>query len=146
MLRQTTRQSSVIGPSFSEGSAPLGKKTATGGPIGGAMAIFLKTHDYTARLVKLEKQTYLHQHCISCGRDFAKRIDAAEWSAVHVGIFRFDALDEDTSKRWLSEKCPGQHLASEYNDRRRSEPNRSVGVVPSFASRDRRNFDRVSRP
>lgn len=108
------------------------------------MAIFSKVHDYTTRLVKLEKQTYLHQHCIACGRDFAKRIDAAEWSAVHVGIFRFNALDEDTNKRWLSEKCPGQHLAPEYNDRRRSEPNRSVGEVRSFPGRERRNLDRAS--
>jgi hypothetical protein len=108
------------------------------------MAIFLKTHDYTARLVKLEQQTYLHQHCITCGRDFVKRIDAAEWSAVHVGIFRFDALDDATNRRWLSEKCPGQHLASEYNDRRRSAPSRSVGEVPSFPARESRNLDRAA--
>ena len=110
------------------------------------MSTFSNSHDYTARLVKLEKQTYLHHHCISCGRDFAKRIDQAEWAAVHVGIFRFNALDDVTNRRWLSEMCPGQHLASEYNDRRRSGPNRPLGVVPSFASRDRRNLDRISRP
>jgi hypothetical protein len=77
---------------------------------------FLKSHDCNARLVKLGDQSFLYQHCIACGRDFVKRIDAAEWSAAHVGIFRFNLLDEFISRRWLSEKCPGQALAAELND------------------------------
>jgi hypothetical protein len=64
---------------------------------------------------------FLYQHCITCGRDFVKRIDAAEWSAAHVGIFSFNLLDEFISRRWLCEKCPGKALAAELNDVRRLE-------------------------
>jgi hypothetical protein len=37
---------------------------------------------------------------------------------VHVGLLRFDFLDEEISRGWLAEGCPGRRLPEELNDRR----------------------------
>jgi len=78
MLRQTTRQCSQVGPSCSEGSRRWEKETAMAADCRARDGNLFESSRLPARLVKLEEQTYQHQHCIACGRDFAKRIDAAE--------------------------------------------------------------------
>ena len=68
--------------------------------------------------LQIEGKPYFHRQCKRCGRDFAKLSAAAEWSAVHVGVFNFDSLDENTTHRWFSERCPGYRLPEELNDLR----------------------------
>src|SRR5437762_1911296 len=77
---------------------------------------FLASHDGYRREVKLSGQTYIHLHCKRCGRDFVKLAEVAEWRAVHIGIFRFDFLDELTTRRWVSEECAGEPRMAELND------------------------------
>jgi len=93
---------------------------------------FLASHDGYRREVKLSGQTYLHLHCKRCGRDFAKLAEVPEWRAVHIGIFRFDFLDELTTRRWLSEECTGQPRPAEMNDLRLSSASNGLLERPTL--------------
>jgi hypothetical protein len=65
-------------------------------------------HDLVAdREVKIAGKEYRHRRCETCRRDFAILPRGSEWIAVHVGLLEFKPLDEETSRRWLSEECPG---------------------------------------
>jgi len=44
--------------------------------------------------------------------------DEGEWRGVHVGGLSFDFLAEETTRRWVSEGCPGKRLPGEGNDER----------------------------
>jgi hypothetical protein len=68
--------------------------------------------------LQIQGMSFSHRQCVRCGRDFAKLSAAAEWSAVHVGVFKFNSLDENTTHRWFSERCPGYRLPEEMNDLR----------------------------
>jgi len=72
-------------------------------------------HMWRVRELRLSGQTYLHRHCLRCQRDLVLQRHSTEWKAVHVGAFRFDYLDYETSSRWLREDCPGEILAGEAN-------------------------------
>jgi hypothetical protein len=75
-------------------------------------------HHWIRRKLELGDGTIFHRQCSACGRDFIMNAESGGWRAVHVGLFGFDLLDEQTSRRWLSEECPGQQLPQEINDRR----------------------------
>ena len=75
-------------------------------------------HLWRVRELRLEKETYLHRHCLRCGRDLVLHKNSTEWKAVHVGAFRFDYLDEQTSLKWRTDHCPGETLAGEANKER----------------------------
>jgi hypothetical protein len=81
---------------------------------------FLLSHNGDIRKVQLADRSYLHFRCRNCQRDFATEAEPAEWKAAHIGIFRFNFLDELTTKRWTSERCLGQPLLAEVNDLRHS--------------------------
>jgi hypothetical protein len=51
-------------------------------------------------------------------RDFARLLNEGEWRAVHLGVLKFNLLNEETNRRWVSEDCPGKRLPGEGNDER----------------------------
>jgi hypothetical protein len=76
------------------------------------------THLWYEQQVTLDGRTFFHRQCKICGRDFVRSLDEEEWRAVHVGIVKFDFLDEETTRRWVSEDCPGRRLPGEQNSKR----------------------------
>jgi hypothetical protein len=78
----------------------------------------LYNHRWICRKVEIEREFVRHRHCVACGRDFVWDADREGWRAVHVSLLRFDFLDEEISRRWLAEECPGRRLPEEINDRR----------------------------
>ena len=76
------------------------------------------SHRWMRRKVKLGNTLVFHRQCISCRRDFVMNTDGGPWRAVHVGLLGFHCLDEETSRRWASEACPGRQLPEEINDQR----------------------------
>jgi excisionase family DNA binding protein len=75
-------------------------------------------HRWLRRQVQIDGRTSFHRQCLVCRRDFARASDDAEWRAVHVGDLEFDLLNEETTRRWVSEDCPGRPLPGEENCRR----------------------------
>lgn len=59
------------------------------------------------REVKVSDKIYLQRYCERCRRSFVMARGETEWRAAHVGLLRFDILDEETNSRWRSEGCPG---------------------------------------
>jgi hypothetical protein len=77
------------------------------------------SHKWSRQQVRLNGVTYTHWQCLTCRRDFVRpSMDGGEWRAVHVGGLGFDYLDEDTTRRWVSEECSGRQLPGEENDAR----------------------------
>jgi hypothetical protein len=72
-------------------------------------------HMWRVRELRMGEETYLHRHCLYCQRDLVLHRRSTEWKAAHLGAFRFDYLDEETSFRWLIEDCPGKTVAGEAN-------------------------------
>jgi hypothetical protein len=68
-----------------------------------------KGHHWLTREGKLQDKPFVHQHCLRCGRNFVRQ-DEGEWQAIHLGIFKFQPLDDITAKNWLNQKCPGHKL------------------------------------
>jgi hypothetical protein len=61
--------------------------------------------------------TVLHHHCIRCGRDFLTYPSSNNSYAVFVSAISFDQLEDEVTKRWLGEACPGRHASSDDEDR-----------------------------
>jgi hypothetical protein len=112
-LAKTTRQACFVDPSFYETGV-----RKTGSEVIMARLYTSTTHDWSEQEVKIEGRTFFHRHCQICMRDFARSSCNEEWRAVHVGLLKFDLLDEETSRRWVSEDCPRRPLPGEQNDRR----------------------------
>jgi hypothetical protein len=75
-------------------------------------------HAWRSRKLSLQGETYVHRQCLRCRRDLVQPPGSLQWKAVHVGGFRFDFLNEETSERWLAENCPGRVLLGEANAER----------------------------
>ena len=75
-------------------------------------------HRWSRRQVQIDGRTFFHRQCLVCRREIAKPSDDAEWRAVHLGVLEFDLLDEGTTRRWVSEDCPGRPLPGEQNSER----------------------------
>jgi hypothetical protein len=73
------------------------------------------THLWSEQQVIIDHRTFFHRQCQICDRDFVRALDEGEWRAVHVGGLRFDFLNEETTRRWVSEDCPGHPLPGEEN-------------------------------
>lgn len=73
------------------------------------------THLWSEQQVSINRRTFFHRQCQICDRDFARSRDDGEWRAVHVGVLSLDFLDDETTKRWVSEDCPGRPLPGEGN-------------------------------
>jgi|GraSoiStandDraft_43_1057313.scaffolds.fasta_scaffold1972918_1 hypothetical protein len=76
------------------------------------------SHRWIGRKLNLSGQTMFHRQCIACRRDFVMSAGTGGWRAVHVGLFGFDFLDEETTHQWTLGECPGEELSDEINDRR----------------------------
>lgn len=74
------------------------------------------SHDWHRRNVVVNGNPVFHRQCRTCRRDFVMAADAGCWRAVHIGLLRFDFLDEETNRRWVSEDCPGWQIAEDIND------------------------------
>jgi hypothetical protein len=89
-------------------------------------------HLWAEQQITIAECTFFHRQCRLCGRDFVKSLDDGEWRAVHVGVLKFDFLDEETTRRWVSEECPGRRLpgkktASAFRHREKCvHPNHAV--------------------
>jgi uncharacterized cysteine cluster protein YcgN (CxxCxxCC family) len=73
------------------------------------------THLWSEEQVTIDRRTFFHRQCQVCGRDFARSLDDGEWRAVYVGGLRCDFLNDETTRRWVSEDCPGKRLPGEGN-------------------------------
>ena len=76
------------------------------------------THLWSEQQVTIDHRTFFHRQCQICDRDFVRALDEGEWRAVHVEGLRFDFLNEETTRRWVSEDCPGRPLPREENNDR----------------------------
>jgi hypothetical protein len=76
------------------------------------------SHRWSRRQVQIDGRTFFHRQCLVCRRDFARPSDDGEWRAVHVGVLSLDFLDDETTRRWVSEDCPGRQLPGEQNSER----------------------------
>jgi hypothetical protein len=72
-------------------------------------------HVWSYREVQIKGKAYAHRQCRKCGRDFVMLPGSARWTAVHVGVFEFVPLEDDTNSRWMSQLCPGRPLPGERN-------------------------------
>jgi hypothetical protein len=59
----------------------------------------------------------LQYHCVGCGRDFVADPSSNSSYAVFVSAISFDQLDDEVTKRWLSDPCPSRHASSDDEDR-----------------------------
>ena len=75
------------------------------------------THLWSEQQVSINGRTFFHRQCAICRRDFARSWDEGEW-AVHVGVLRYDFLDDETTNRWISEDCPGRPVPGEQSSER----------------------------
>ena len=76
------------------------------------------THLWSEQQVTIDHRTFFHRQCQICGRDFVRSLNEGEWRAVHVGVLKFDFLNEETTRCWVSDDCPGRRLPGEGNDER----------------------------
>jgi hypothetical protein len=60
----------------------------------------------------------LHHHCGRCGRDIVTVLSSGTRHAAYVSMLRFYRLDDEVTRRWLSERCPGARLATDDEDRK----------------------------
>jgi hypothetical protein len=74
------------------------------------------SHSWARLKFKIDGRIFFHRQCKTCRRDFVMTGDR-DWGAAHVGLLGFDFLDEETSRRWLSEQCLGRAIPEEMNDR-----------------------------
>jgi hypothetical protein len=76
------------------------------------------THLWSEQQTSIDGRTFVHRQCRVCSRDFVRSLEDGEWRAVHVGVLKFDFLDEETSGRWVSEDCHGRVFPGEENNER----------------------------
>jgi hypothetical protein len=73
-------------------------------------------HHWLRQQVRIDGQTFFHRQGLLCWRDFARSSADAEWRAVHVGVLKYDFFDEEPTRLWVSQDCPGRQLLGEGND------------------------------
>ncbi len=70
------------------------------------MGVVMPTeHDWFVREINSHDEMRVIRLCRRCYRAMVKLPDAAEWTAIHLGPFDYDLLDEITTARWLVEEC-----------------------------------------
>jgi hypothetical protein len=93
------------------------------------------THQWLSnprRLAVEPSNAVLQHHCVRCGRDFVSDPSSNGNYAVFVSAISFDQLEDEVTKRWLSEPCPGRRRSSDDEDR-----NKIVAALPiSHTPRD----------
>ena len=61
----------------------------------------------------------MQHHCSRCGRDIVTVLSSGARHAAYTSVLCFYRLDDEVTRRWLSEHCPGAHLASDDEDRKK---------------------------
>jgi hypothetical protein len=72
----------------------------------------------------------LQHHCGRCGRDIVTVLSSGSRHAVYASVLCFYRLDDEVTERWLSEPCPGRHLAIDDEAR-----NKLVNEIQTFQHR-----------
>jgi len=57
-----------------------------------------------------------HLHCYRCGRDVVMN-SMGVCRAAYVSMLSLYVLNDEVTKRWLAEPCPGERLESDDKDR-----------------------------
>ena len=73
------------------------------------------THQWLAKprhLAIEPSNAVLHNYCVRCGRDFVTDPSSNSSYAVFVSAISFDQLEDEVTKRWLDEPCPGRRVSS----------------------------------
>jgi hypothetical protein len=77
-------------------------------------------HERREPHLKLESgETVVQHHCDRCGRDIVTVLSSGVRHAVCSSVLCFYRLDDEVTRRWLSEHCPGERLASDDEDRKK---------------------------
>jgi hypothetical protein len=76
----------------------------------------------------------MQHHCSRCGRDIVTVLSSGARHAAYTSVLCFYRLDDEVTRRWLSELCAGARLASDEEDRKKiaSGAHRAVPGSRSF--------------
>jgi len=75
-------------------------------------------HERREPHLKIESgEAVLEHHCGRCGRNIVTVLSSGARHAVYASVLYFYRLDDDVTRRWLSEPCPGARFASDDEDR-----------------------------
>jgi hypothetical protein len=70
--------------------------------------------------LKIESgEAVVQYHCGRCDRDIVMILSSGRRHAVHTSVLCFYRLDDDVTRRWLSEPCPGERSPRDDEDRKR---------------------------
>ncbi len=83
-----------------------------------------------ARQLEIERGHIVEQRrFLRCGRDFIRDLLSGLRYAVAVSILSFHRLDDEITKRWRRERCPGERRPGDDDDRERKIAELSVSWV-----------------
>jgi hypothetical protein len=106
------------------------------------------SHPDSSHLVEIDGRKLVLFHCVSCGREFARKPVDSEWRAAYVGPFHVTFLADAISQQWVSEPCPGggdaatEALPELSHSPVFSESQNELVRLPAFpAARRRRRMD-----
>ena len=92
-------------------------------------------HERREPHLKIESgEAVMQHHCSRCGRDIVTVLSSGARHAAFTSVLFFYRLDDEITRRWLSEHCPGARLASDDEDRKKiaSGVHRAVPGSRSF--------------
>jgi hypothetical protein len=70
-------------------------------------------------------------HCARCAREFLVLESSGRRLAVYASVISFYQLTDDVTERWLQQRCPGERLARDDEDRGRRI--REIPVSPGLS-------------
>ena len=83
----------------------------------------------TPRRVEVQQGKQIFQRrCVRCARDFITD-ESGNHFAVFVSAMSFYKLADEVTARWLAEKCAGQRLSGDDEDRSRRIAELRIGDV-----------------
>ena len=86
-----------------------------------SLNVILDDHQWLERRephFKLETgEAVVHHQCLRCGRDVATGLASGRRHAVYVSVLFFYRFNDEVTKRWLNEPCPGKRLPKDDEDR-----------------------------
>lgn len=69
------------------------------------------------RIIEQDGENILLLHCGLCARDYMRPETELHWQAAYVGVFQVKPLRKSVTTRWIQERCPGERLDSDADDR-----------------------------
>jgi hypothetical protein len=77
-------------------------------------------HERRESHLKVESgEAVMQHHCSRCGREIVTVLLSGARHAAYTSVLCFYRLDDEVTRRWLSEHCPGARLASDDEDRKK---------------------------